>query len=141
MAAVLLYRPPAPPPGCLDYQVLDVGQGLAVVLRTGEHTVLFDTGPSFRSGSSTADIVVIPFLKSRGIGNLDTLIVSHADQDHAGGVRAIASQFEIGRTLVLQYGVIMDIRWGAVSVPASTAGRRLGRQQCFLCARGGHWKP
>ena len=76
MAAVLLYRPAAPPPGCLDYHVLDVGQGLAVVLRSGEHTVLFDTGPSFRSGSSTADIVVIPFLKSRGIGRLDTLIVS-----------------------------------------------------------------
>ena len=100
MAAVLFYRPPAPPPGCLDYHVLDVGQGLAVVLRAGEHAVLFDTGPSFRSGSSTADIVVIPFLKSRGIGKLDTLIVSHADQDHAGGVQALASQFEIGRTLV-----------------------------------------
>ena len=100
MAAVLLYRPAAPPPGCLDYHVLDVGQGLAVVLRAGEQTVLFDTGPSFRSGSSTADIVVIPFLKSRGIGRLDTLIVSHADQDHAGGVQAMASQFEIGTMLV-----------------------------------------
>ncbi len=120
MAAVLLYRPPAPPPGCLDYQVLDVGQGLAVVLRAGEHTVLFDTGPSFRSGSSTADIVVIPFLKSRGIGNLDTLIVSHADQDHAGGVRAIASQFEIGRTLVGE------------TVPG------LGTQQ-FSCSTASSW--
>jgi len=117
MAAVLLYRPPAPPPGCLDYQVLDVGQGLAVVLRTGEHTVLFDTGPSFRSGSSTADIVVIPFLKSRGIGNLDTLIVSHADQDHAGGVRAIASQFEIGRTLVGETVSGLDLQ----QIPCSTA--------------------
>lgn len=100
MAAVLLHRPSAPPPGCLDYHVLDVGQGLAVVLRAAEHTVLFDTGPSFRSGSSAADIVVIPFLKSRGIARLDTLIVSHADQDHAGGVAAIANQFAIGRTLV-----------------------------------------
>ena len=100
MVAVLLYRPPAPPPGCLDYQVLDVGQGLAVVLRAGEHTVLFDTGPSFRSGSSTAELVIIPFLKSRGIGKLDTLIVSHADQDHAGGAETIASEFEIGTTFV-----------------------------------------
>lgn len=117
MAAVLLYRPPAPPPGCLDYQVLDVGQGLAVVLRAGEHTVLFDTGPSFRSGSSTADIVVIPFLKSRGIGDLDTLIVSHADQDHAGGVRAIANQFEIGRTLVGE--TVPGL--GVQQIPCSTA--------------------
>jgi competence protein ComEC len=117
MAAILLYRPPAPPPGCLDYQVLDVGQGLAVVLRTGEHTVLFDTGPSFRSGSSTADIVVIPFLKSRGIRNLDTLIVSHADQDHAGGVRAISSQFEIGRMLVGETVSGLDLQ----QIPCSTA--------------------
>jgi competence protein ComEC len=100
MAAVLLYRPPAPPSGCLDYQVLDVGQGLAVVLRAGESTLLFDTGPSFRSGSSAAEIVVIPFLKSLGIGKLDTLIVSHADQDHAGGVHAIANEFQIGRMFV-----------------------------------------
>jgi competence protein ComEC len=100
MIAILLYRPPAPPPGCLDYHVLDVGQGLAVVLRAAAHTVLFDTGPSFRSGSSTAELVIIPFLKSRGIGRLDTLVVSHADQDHAGGAATIASQFAIGTTFV-----------------------------------------
>jgi competence protein ComEC len=100
MLAILLYRPPASPPGCLDYQVLDVGQGLAVVLRAGEHTVLFDTGPSFRSGTSAAELVIIPFLKSRRIGKLDTLVVSHADQDHAGGAETIASQFEIGTTYV-----------------------------------------
>jgi competence protein ComEC len=117
MVAVLLYRPPAPPPGCLDYHVLDVGQGLAVVLRAADHTVLFDTGPSFRSGSSTADIVVIPFLKSRGISKLDTLIVSHADQDHAGGVQALASQFEIGRTLV---GESVPAT-GLQQIPCSTA--------------------
>ncbi len=84
----------------MDYHVLDVGQGLAVVVRTAEHTVLFDTGPSFRSGSSTAELVVIPFLKSLGIKTLNSLIVSHADQDHAGGVVAIANQFNIGTTFV-----------------------------------------
>ena len=100
MAAVVLYRPPAPPSGCLEFHVLDVGQGLAIVLQAGEHTFLFDTGPSLRTGSSIAELVVIPFLKSRGVENLDTLIVSHADQDHAGGVAAIARQFAIGKTFV-----------------------------------------
>ena len=100
LAAILLYRPAATPPGCLDYHVLDVGQGLAVVLRAGEHTVLFDTGPSFRSGSSTADLVVIPYLESRGIGRLDTFVVSHADQDHAGGAQTIARRFAIGTVFV-----------------------------------------
>lgn len=117
IAAVLLYRPPAPPPGCLDFHVLDVGQGLAVVLRAGNHTELFDTGPSFRGGGSTADLVVIPFLESLGIGKLDTLIVSHADQDHAGGVGAIASRFAIGRTFV---GETIGAR-GLEQIPCSTA--------------------
>jgi len=117
MAAVLLYRPPAPPPGCLDYHVLDVGQGLAVVLRAGEHTLLFDTGPSFRSGSSTADIVIIPFLESRGVEQLHTLIVSHADQDHAGGANTIASRFEIGTTLVGE--TVPGL--GSQQIPCSTA--------------------
>jgi competence protein ComEC len=100
LLAVLLYRPPGPPPGCLDYHVLDVGQGLAVVLRSGDHSVLFDTGPAFRSGSNTAELVIIPFLESRGIHELDTLIVSHADQDHAGGAQSIAEEYVIGETFV-----------------------------------------
>lgn len=100
MAAALLYRPPAPPPGCLDYHVLDVGQGLAVVLRAGDYTALYDTGPSFRSGSSTADFAVIPFLKSRGIDRLDALIVSHADQDHSGGAQVLANAIAVGTTYV-----------------------------------------
>jgi competence protein ComEC len=110
IVAVLAYRPHGPPSGCLDYHMLDVGQGLAVVVRAGDHTLLFGTGPSFRSGSSTAELVVMPFLRSRGIGRLDTLVVSHADQDHAGGMQAIASQFAIGRTYVGEYvtGVGLD---------------------------------
>jgi competence protein ComEC len=100
MVAVLLYRPAPSPPGCLDYHVLDVGQGLSVVLRTNRQTVLFDTGPTFRSGSSTADLVVIPFLKSRGIDRLDTFVVSHADQDHAGGAETIARRFSVGTVFV-----------------------------------------
>jgi competence protein ComEC len=119
MVAILLYRPSAPPPGCLDYRVLDVGQGLAVVLRTRAHTVLFDTGPSFRSGSSTADLVIIPYLKSRGIGKLDTLVVSHADQDHAGGAKTIASQFEIGTTFVGEAVPGLGLRQLSCSTEAS----------------------
>jgi len=103
IVAVILQRPATTPYGCLDYHVLDVGQGLATVLRAGNYTVLFDTGPSFRSGSSTAKLVIVPFLKSQGIERLDALIVSHADQDHAGGVQALAGHFAIGRTLVGEF--------------------------------------
>jgi competence protein ComEC len=98
--AMLLYKPPAPPAGCLDYSVLDVGQGLAVVLRTRQHVLLFDTGPAFRSGSNTAELVILPFLQSVGIEKLDILIVSHADQDHAGGFAALARTLQIDQILV-----------------------------------------
>jgi competence protein ComEC len=100
IVAVLLYKPSPPPSGCMDFSVLDVGQGLAVVLRTREHVLLFDTGPSFRSGSNTAELVVMPYLQSVGIGKLDKLVVSHADQDHAGGFAMLLQALEIEQVVV-----------------------------------------
>jgi len=100
IVAVLLYKPPPPPAGCLDYSVLDVGQGLAVVLRTRQHVLLYDTGPAFRSGTNTADLVIMPFLQNVGVERLDKLIVSHADQDHAGGLKSLLQKYETDQVLV-----------------------------------------
>lgn len=120
MAASLTYEPPNPPAGCLDYQILDVGQGLAVYLRTQNQALLFDTGPAFRSGGSAAELVVLPFLQGQGIDRLDALIVSHGDLDHAGGVASIIAAMPIGRLLVgealpaveiPQIPCIAGIRW------------------------------
>ena len=97
--AMICYRPPPPPPACVDLHVLDVGQGLALVLRTHGHTAVFDAGPSFRGGSDTGRLVLIPFLRSMGIASLDVLVVSHADQDHAGGVRSLTDAIETGKLL------------------------------------------
>jgi competence protein ComEC len=97
--ATILYRPPPPPAGCVDLHVLDVGQGLALVLQTHSHAAVFDAGPSFRSGSDTGRLVLVPFLRSKGIASLDVLIVSHADADHAGGVRSLIEDVEVGRLL------------------------------------------
>ncbi|MDA0679388.1 MAG: DNA internalization-related competence protein ComEC/Rec2 [Proteobacteria bacterium] len=99
MVAVLAYRQPAPPPSCFDYHILDVGQGLAVVLQTHRHALLFDTGPSFLNGSNTADLVVLPFLHGLGIDRLDTLIISHGDLDHAGGAYSIVKEIDIDEIL------------------------------------------
>ena len=74
-----------------------MGQGLAVVVQTREHVLLFDTGASYRGGSSAAQQVVLPFLRSRGIRRIDWLIVSHADNDHAGGVRVLVDELREGR--------------------------------------------
>ena len=118
--ATILYRPPPPPQDCVDLHVLDVGQGLALVLRTHRHTAVFDAGPSFRGGADTGRLVLVPFLKSEGIDSIDLGIVSHADQDHAGGVRSLTEEIEVktllsGETLddidLPQYRCQTNKRW------------------------------
>ncbi len=97
--ALTLYRPGGPSAGCADVTVLDVGQGMAVVVQTQEHVVVFDTGPSFFSGTNMGDRVVLPYLAGRGIERIDMLIVSHADIDHAGGARALLSALAVDEVL------------------------------------------
>lgn len=94
-----LVRPPAPAPGELQVTLLDVGQGLAGVLRTHRHTLVYDVGPRFRSGFNTGEAVVGPYLRHQGIDKIDLLILSHADQDHAGGVQGLLSSIEARRIL------------------------------------------
>ncbi|MBT8097078.1 MAG: DNA internalization-related competence protein ComEC/Rec2 [Woeseia sp.] len=97
--AVLIYLPPRPPVGCVDLYTLDVGQGLAAVVRTRHHTLLYDTGPAYTGGSSSAERVVLPFLASIGVSEIDALIVSHADKDHAGGVSDLLGNLQVKKVL------------------------------------------
>jgi len=77
------------------FTLLDVGQGLAAVVQTREHVLVFDTGPRFSSGFNTGEAVVAPYLRARGIGEVDLLVVSHGDNDHRGGVSGLADQIAI----------------------------------------------
>jgi competence protein ComEC len=79
----------APPPGQFDLSVLDVGQGLAVVVRTTNHALVYDTGPARPDGLDSGEAIVVPALRALGAGDLDRLLVSHADNDHAGGAGAV----------------------------------------------------
>ncbi len=67
--------------------VLDVGQGLAVVVRTAAHSLAYDAGPTWSAESDSGSRIVVPFLRGEGVRRLDGLVVSHADDDHAGGAR------------------------------------------------------
>lgn len=91
----LIARVPGPPVGEFRLSVLDVGQGLAVVVRTHSHVVLFDTGPAFQSGRDAADFAVLPYLRGKGVRNLDALIVSHADMDHRGGLETVMEALSV----------------------------------------------
>ena len=70
-----------------NVHVLDVGQGLSIVIQTKNHTVIYDTGAKFDSNFSLAHAVIIPYLQSKGIVSIDKLILSHEDNDHAGGAQ------------------------------------------------------
>jgi competence protein ComEC len=85
----MLFVPRAPARGGYELTMLDVGQGLAVVIRTHSHVLVYDTGPAFRSGRDAGELVVLPFLRSRGVRAIDRLVVSHGDLDHAGGMRSL----------------------------------------------------
>lgn len=99
--AGLAFCPPLRPPrACADVDVLDVGQGLAVVARTRRHTLVYDTGPAYRSGGSAAASVLLPFLAHAGARRVDLLVVSHADLDHAGGVMPLMAGIVVDEVLV-----------------------------------------
>jgi competence protein ComEC len=73
----------------------DVGHGLAVLIETPEQTLLYDTGAQYLSGFNLIDAVVLPYLRARGIDELDYLVLSHQDNDHAGGAVRLLSQFPV----------------------------------------------
>jgi competence protein ComEC len=95
--SLLVHQPATPPRRCFDTHVLDVGQGLAVVVQTQQKTLVFDTGPSYRNNGSAATAVVLPFLRYKGISELDWLVISHSDDDHAGGVPDFDGSIEMGK--------------------------------------------
>ena len=103
---LMLVRPPVPPLGGAWFTLLDVGQGLSAVVRTRDHTLVFDTGPAFAGGFDVGSAVILPYLREAGVGRLDTLILSHADQDHAGGFAGLRGAIPIARTLSGEPGTI-----------------------------------
>ncbi|KWH58308.1 DNA internalization-related competence protein ComEC/Rec2 [Burkholderia cepacia] len=88
----------APPPGGFRLTVLDVGQGASVLVETARRTLLFDAGPGAESTHAGARIVA-PALRSRGIAVVDSLVLSHAHADHAGGAPAVYAAADVRQLL------------------------------------------
>lgn len=104
VAAAVAWRPLPLPVGACRVTLLDVGQGLAAVVETRRHVLVYDAGPSFRSGSDTGMIVVEPFLRSRGIRRVDTLVTSHDDGDHTGGAESLTRLVPVHRRVASASG-------------------------------------
>lgn len=97
--ALLLWLPllwPArglPGQGEAELVVLDVGQGLSVLVRTARHSLLYDMGPAQPDGFDAGERVGVPSLRALGVRRLDAAVVSHGDNDHAGGFPAVRRAF------------------------------------------------
>jgi competence protein ComEC len=85
---IVLHEVPRPPVGQYEVLAMDVGQGNAVLVRTASHALLFDAGPRYGPDSDAGHRVVVPLLRALG-ERLDTLVLSHSDSDHTGGMGAI----------------------------------------------------
>jgi competence protein ComEC len=85
-----------PAEGEVEVTAIDVGQGLAVLVRTRDHALLYDTGPAVPDGFDAGERAVVPALHARGVGGrLDRLVLSHADNDHAGGLQAVLAEVPV----------------------------------------------
>ena len=79
--------------------LLDVGQGLSVVIQVGERTLIYDTGYGELEGFTQAEKVVLPYLATRNIERIDILLISHADLDHSGGAHVLRDHLPVRRHL------------------------------------------
>jgi len=101
LAALLwlpLFWPPLerPAAGEVELVMIDVGQGLSVLVRTARHQVLFDAGPAIKDGYDAGERAVVPALHALGVARLDRAVISHGDNDHAGGFEAVRAALPIG---------------------------------------------
>ena len=86
--------------GEVKIDVMDVGQGLAVVVRTAAHQLIYDTGVKFYQGSDMGQMAIIPYLKTLGIKHLDTVVISHPDLDHRGGLASLEEAYFVKELIV-----------------------------------------
>jgi competence protein ComEC len=77
----------------------DVGQGLSVLVRRNNHAILYDTGAAYPSGFTLSEAVILPYLQYSAIDKLDKVILSHSDNDHAGGIKLLIDNITINEII------------------------------------------
>lgn len=83
--SIMAHGPDRPRPGEWRLVALDVGQGSSLVLFTRRHVLVFDTGPPMGRNTAAARVLE-PMLRAAGHRQIDWLIISHHDVDHASGL-------------------------------------------------------
>jgi len=125
MAPAFSLAPAAPAAGEAWITALDVGQGLAVVVRTANRTLLYDAGPAYGPEADSGGRIVVPLLRGAGVRGVDMMVLSHEDTDHLGGALTVLETLEV-RSLASSLA-----RSHALNSLVATAGR---------CAAGTSWE-
>jgi competence protein ComEC len=107
-----------PAVGEVELMVVDVGQGLSVLVRTQRHALLYDAGPAVLDGFDAGERAVVPALRALGVARLDRVVLGHGDSDHAGGFEAVRRVVPVGRLLApagaslpLDQGCVSGLQW------------------------------
>jgi competence protein ComEC len=122
---LLAAEPTHPAPGRMTVTAFDVGQGMALLIETSGHRLLYDTGPAYSPESNAGNRVIVPYLRARGINALDGMIVSHSDADHSGGALSVLEGVRTG--------------WVLSSLSPQHAIAQAARQHVH-CAAGQRWR-
>ena len=97
LPTVLLFMPTINPgntslkTGEFSATVLDIGQGTAVLIETAHKRLLYDTGP-IQGKDDAGQRTILPYLRGRGINQIDRMVISHSDSDHVGGATSLLKQ-------------------------------------------------
>lgn len=112
-----------PREGEMKVTVLDVGHGLAVHVQTRTHDLLYDTGPRYSTQANAGNRIILPYLRAAGVDRIHGMVVSHEDQDHAGGMASVLEG--------------LPVEWLASSIEARDED---SRQQHHRCHAGQSWE-
>jgi competence protein ComEC len=96
---LIFYRVPHPKTGTFQVTMLDVGQGLSVVLQTANHVLVYDTGGSVGANDDMGQRVLLPYFNAQHMTHFDMLMISHGDDDHIGGAHSLLSMYPADRIL------------------------------------------
>ncbi len=86
-------RPDSLRSGELHAVVLDVGHGLAVLVRTASHSLVYDAGARYRSGFDNGSEVVIPAIRALDLPPPARVVISHDHNDHTGGIASVLAAY------------------------------------------------
>ena len=127
LAPLFVVVPLLPPEGAFRLTVLDVGQGLAVLVQTHAHALLYDTGPRFNESANAGNRIIAPVLRASAVARLDGMIVTHQDADHSGGALSLMETVPVGwftSSLPEDHAVVRASREESRGTERCLAGRR-----------------